>query len=68
MTLSVYIMARKFGMAEVYLAQYLRSLGNALDVMRPRVGQIGVKGVWWGVPQAAGLLAKFIGGVCARRS
>ena len=55
-------------MPQVYLAQYLRSLGNALDVMRPRVGQIGVRGVWWGVPQAAGLLAKFIGGeIGARR-
>lgn len=50
------------GLWSVYVAQYLRSLGNGLDVMQPRVGEIGVRGAWWAVPQSAGLMCKFVGG------
>ena len=53
-------------MGPVYAAQYLRSMGNALDIMQPRVGQIGVTGVWWAVPQAAAMAVKFVGGTTPR--
>ena len=53
---------RQFRMEPVFMVQFLRSLGNALDIMNARVGQLGHRGMKWAVPQAAALAAKFVGG------